>query len=117
MTDTGGRQGKASAAISLFPSIIYLARATLWRRYCGSLLGFGWSLLNPVVAISVYFVVFRIFVRVPLENYFLYLVSGLLPWTFLSAALMTATRSLIDRRLALNASTASFLTFVFADTT
>src|SRR5258708_12694737 len=72
----------------LLPSVLYLARSTLWRRYCGSFLGFGWSILNPIVTIGIYFVVFRIFIRVPLENYFVYLVSGLFPWLFLHNTLL-----------------------------
>jgi len=99
------------------PSILYLASSALRRRYCGSLLGFTWSLLNPVVMIGLYFLVFNIFIRVPIENYFLYLVSGLLPWMFLSNSINGATRSLIDRRVALQCSTASFLVFILADVT
>src|SRR5258708_7156076 len=101
----------------LLPSVLYLARSTLWRRYCGSFLGFGWSILNPIVTIGIYFVVFRIFIRVPLENYFVYLVSGLLPWVFLNNSLLTSTSSLVSRREALHSSIANRLIFILADTT
>jgi ABC-type polysaccharide/polyol phosphate export permease len=98
-------------------SILYLARTTLHQRYCGSVLGFGWSLLNPLVTIGIYYLAFAVFIRVPIDNFFVYLSSGLIPWLFLSASLTVSTASLSTRTHALNTSIVNRLIFIFADTT
>ncbi len=102
---------------SLLSIVWYLALTTLYQRYCGSLIGFGWSLLNPALTIGVYYLAFAVFIRVPIENFFVYLVSGLLPWLFFSSALTGSTNSLIARSHSLNTSTVNRLMFIFADTT
>jgi ABC-type polysaccharide/polyol phosphate export permease len=64
-------------------------------KYRNSLLGFLWSLLNPLLLILVYVLAFRVILRVPLENYPLFLVSGLLHWQFFSACVSASANVLI----------------------
>jgi len=87
---------------SLFSELIKhqsLVRALVTRqlaaRYRGSVLGFLWSFLNPLVLMLVYTVVFKHFTRVgEVDNYSLYLFAGLLPWLWTTSALNEGTSSL-----------------------
>ncbi len=59
-------------------------------RYKHAVLGFLWVFLNPVLQMAVIGLVFQFFVPVEVDNYFLFLISGLLPWNFFS---MTVTKT------------------------
>lgn len=76
-----------------------LVARELKARYRGTLLGYLWSLLNPLLLLVVYTVVFTVViparVAVPVP-YPLFLFAGLLPWLFLSGALLDSTITLID---------------------
>lgn len=66
-------------------------------RYKNSLLGVAWSMLNPLLMMLVFTVVFTILaggmdVAVPPA----FILSGLLPWTFFAGTVTAATRSLVD---------------------
>ena len=76
----------------------FIAGVSLYKKYCGSLIGMGWSLLNPLVQLIVYFFAFGLIIKVPIENYFVYLAAGLLPWTFISASLINSATSITSRK-------------------
>jgi lipopolysaccharide transport system permease protein len=63
----------------------------LRARYRGSLLGFLWSFLNPLLLMLVYVLVFAVYLRVPMEKYAVFLFTGLLPWLWFSQSLAHAT--------------------------
>jgi lipopolysaccharide transport system permease protein len=63
----------------------------LRARYRGSFLGFLWSFLNPLLLMLVYVLVFAVYLRVPMENYAVFLFTGLLPWLWFSSSLGHAT--------------------------
>lgn len=65
-------------------------------KYRGSFLGFFWSLLNPLVMIIVYSIAFKYILRIQLENYTVFLITGLLPWIFFSAATMASTEAVLS---------------------
>lgn len=73
-----------------------LVRRDLQLKYKGSIVGFGWSLLHPLLLVAVYSLAFRLVLRVDVENFPFFLISGLLPWTFHAAALSAATGSVVD---------------------
>jgi len=60
-------------------------------KYRGSVIGFFWSLLNPLVMMAVYTVVFRHFLGFGDKNFPIFLMCGLLPWIFFSTSLTMAT--------------------------
>jgi lipopolysaccharide transport system permease protein len=71
----------------------------LKARYRGTFLGYLWSMLNPLLLLAVYTVVFTFIIRarVPTnEPYPLFLFAGLLPWLFVSGALLDAAIVLHD---------------------
>jgi lipopolysaccharide transport system permease protein len=63
-------------------------------RYQGSILGFLWTLVTPLVMILIYLVAFKYILRVQVPNFGLFLITGILPWTFFSTAVMTSTDSI-----------------------
>jgi ABC-2 type transport system permease protein/lipopolysaccharide transport system permease protein len=79
--------------------VAVLVRRELNARYRASVLGFLWSLLNPLLLLFVYAVVFTYIFhpRFPGgDPYPLFLFSGLLPWLFFSGAVLDSSVTLID---------------------
>jgi ABC-type polysaccharide/polyol phosphate export permease len=76
-----------------------LLRTLVWRdlkaRYQSSSLGYLWTLLNPLVLLLVYSWVFSSVLRVPVEDFPLYLASGLLPWIWTAESLTAGTASIV----------------------
>lgn len=67
-------------------------------KYKQSILGYAWVLLVPLINLVVLTIVFKYLFRVPTSNipYPVFLFTALVPWTFLSNALSTATGSIIS---------------------
>lgn len=65
-------------------------------RYKHAVLGFLWVFLNPVLQMLVMGFVFSFFVPVEVDNYFLFIFSGLLPWSFFNISLSKATPSIVN---------------------
>jgi ABC-2 type transport system permease protein len=97
-------------------------------KYKRSVLGWGWSLLNPLASIAIYWLVFGIFLKIDpptgdpsgLSSYALFLVCALLPWNFFQMGVETSPETLISngnlikkvyfpREILVIASTASIL--------
>jgi ABC-type polysaccharide/polyol phosphate export permease len=51
-------------------------------KYQRSVLGFAWSLLNPLIMIGVYTVAFTYVLKVQTPRFVFFLLIGLLSWTF-----------------------------------
>lgn len=49
-------------------------------RYKGSLLGFLWSVLNPLAQAAIFFLVFGIYMRFNVTNFLVALLAALFPW-------------------------------------
>jgi lipopolysaccharide transport system permease protein len=64
-------------------------------RYRGSILGFVWTFLNPLLLMAVYALVFRFYMRIAVANYALFLLAGLLPWTWLASSLGEGTNAIV----------------------
>jgi lipopolysaccharide transport system permease protein len=74
-----------------------LVARELKARYRGSVLGFFWSFINPLLLLLIYTFVFSVVLPRPVDvdNYALYLFCGLLPWTWFTASLTDAANSLL----------------------
>src|SRR5437868_4868576 len=78
-----------------------LTARELKARYRGSVLGFLWSLANPLLLLAVYSFVFGVLFK-PAHSegigdgpYALFIVSGLFPWIWLSTSTLEGSMSLI----------------------
>jgi ABC-type polysaccharide/polyol phosphate export permease len=76
-----------------------LFRRDLQAKYRGSALGVFWTVVNPLMLMGVYLLVFGVVWKSPFASgghYPLFLLAGLAPWTFVAAALQSSTRSMLD---------------------
>ena len=75
--------------------IAALTARDLKARYRGSILGYFWSLANPLLLLGVYTLVFtKFFPQQVVQPYPLFLFAGILPWTFFAAATLESTASI-----------------------
>ncbi|MGH2740463.1 MAG: ABC transporter permease [Actinomycetota bacterium] len=75
--------------------LVNLIRKELRIKYKSSFLGVAWSMLNPLLYLAVFYVVFTFFLRNDTPNFAVYLVSGLLGFTLFSTGLQGATSSVV----------------------
>jgi lipopolysaccharide transport system permease protein len=64
-------------------------------RYKRSIFGLLWTLVNPLLLMVVYTVVFATIMKAPQRNFAIFLLSGLLPWLFFSIAVLQGLNSII----------------------
>ena len=98
--------------ITVLPVELYQNRRLIWKlakndfkkRYAGSYLGAVWAMVQPVVTVVMYYIVFDVIigstrqlasdgVEIP---YVLFLTAGLVPWFYFSEALTNGTNALIE---------------------
>ncbi len=99
---------------ALVRDVVQLAYFNVYRRYCGSFLGVGWSLLSPLATIGAYYLVFKIFFRVPIENFAIYLSAGLMPWLCLVNAVTATAVELPVQREVIENNIRSPIIYLFA---
>lgn len=77
---------------------ILLSKANLVKYYKGSALGYLWGFAKPTVTISVYLFAFQVGIRkgAPMDGFpfALWLLAGMLPWFFISDAIVSGTTSI-----------------------
>lgn len=98
--------------ITVLPVELYNNRRLIWKlaksdfkkRYAGSYMGAFWALVQPVVTVAMYYVVFEVIFQSRKElaaggvdvPYVLFLTSGLVPWFYFSEALTSAMTALLE---------------------
>ena len=78
--------------------LLYLVINELRLRYRGSVFGFLWTLLNPILLMLVMWLVFSRFSLIKEENYGLFLLAGLLGWIFFSQSINHGLNSIVRNR-------------------
>jgi ABC-type polysaccharide/polyol phosphate export permease len=92
-----------------FTKKLYLDRSMLWTmamrdlkmRYVGSFFGFLWAVFEPLFELTIFGVVFGLFLggrpdpTYGTDSFFLYLLCGLIPWQFFSGTLNSSTNSIL----------------------
>lgn len=72
-----------------------LVLSDLRTRYKGSVLGFLWTFLNPLLMLIVYTIVFSTIMRFDMPNYTIYMFVGLLPWINFSSSVLSSSSVII----------------------
>lgn len=72
-----------------------LVISDLRTRYKGSILGFLWTFLNPLLMLLVYSTIFSTIMRIDIDNYAMFLFIGLLPWLYFQTSLISSSSVLI----------------------
>lgn len=62
-------------------------------RYKRSVLGYLWAIANPFVFALVYWVAFKFIMRVQMENYIVFILTGMFPWAWLSQSMIQGSGS------------------------
>ena len=74
--------------------LVNLVRKDLKVRYKNSSLGVIWSMVNPLMYLVVFYVVFQLVLKAGIPYFPVFLLSGLLAWNLFSASLAGSTGSI-----------------------
>lgn len=64
--------------------ILVLIQKDLKVRYKNTVFGYLWSIGHPLAFAMVFYIAFKIVVRIQVEDYVLFLITGLFPWQWFS---------------------------------
>lgn len=73
-----------------------LVRKETKVKYKSSVLGAAWSMLNPILYLAVFSLVFSVVLPARLPNFPVYLLTGILAWNLFATSLTLAARSVVD---------------------
>lgn len=65
-------------------------------KYKGSFLGVLWSFINPLLSVLVYAIVFPYIMKIKVDNYLIYLITGIIPWTFFTSSINMGIISILS---------------------
>jgi homopolymeric O-antigen transport system permease protein len=72
-----------------------MVRRELRQKYKGSVLGVLWYLINPIVLMGAYLLVFSVLLKVAdIPDYPLFVVAGMIVWVFFAQAMLAAAPSM-----------------------
>jgi ABC-type polysaccharide/polyol phosphate export permease len=75
-----------------------LVRRELRQKYKGSMLGVLWYVINPLVLMGAYTLLFGVILKTqPIKDYPIFLMVGLIAWTFFAQSLLSAAPSLLEQ--------------------
>src|SRR5437588_3861621 len=76
--------------------LMNLIRKEIKVKYTSSVLGAAWSMLNPLLYLAVFTLVFGVVLSNHTPHFPVYLLSGILAWNLLSTSLSLSARSVVD---------------------
>jgi len=65
--------------------LVQLVRQQLILRYRRTALGYLWTLVNPLLMMSVMVIVFSTLFKVEMKTFAVFLLAGMIPWNFINA--------------------------------
>jgi ABC-type polysaccharide/polyol phosphate export permease len=75
-----------------------MVRRELRQKYKGSLLGVVWYVVNPLVLMAAYALMFGVLLdAVQIDDYPLFLIAGLIVWVFFAQSLLSSATSLLEQ--------------------
>lgn len=72
-----------------------LVKKDLRTRYKGSILGFLWTFINPLLQLIVFTIVFSVILKSAIPKYYIHLFVALVPWLFFGTAITNSAASII----------------------
>ncbi len=70
--------------------IAVLTQKEMKVKYKSSVFGYCWSVAHPLAFAFVYFVAFKVVMRIQMADYSLFLIAGLFPWQWFSSSVSSA---------------------------
>lgn len=96
---TPGKQSERSHQIFMFWQLVFVKiRFNLRSEAAQSYLSYAWWLLEPMLQMVVYYVVFDILLHRGTENFVAFLLCGIVPWLWFSKSVTQAGNSIIGGR-------------------
>ncbi len=77
--------------------IASLIKRELRGKYKASVLGFLWTLMNPLLQMLVYILVFSFILKSGIENFPIFLFVGLVPWNFFSISVTSGATCVVNQ--------------------
>ncbi|MBR1416219.1 MAG: ABC transporter permease [Bacilli bacterium] len=71
-------------------------RKDIRGKYKASFLGVLWSFVNPLLQVLVYAIVFPYIMKVQTDNYLIFLICGIIPWTWFTYSISNGTTSITN---------------------
>ncbi len=71
--------------------ITVLTQKELKARYKNSFLGYLWSIANPLAFAGVLYIAFKVIIKIPMEEYPLFVITGLFPWQWFSNSVSSSS--------------------------
>lgn len=65
-------------------------------KYKGTILGYIWSIAHPLVLSIVFYIAFKIALKIPVKNYTLFLITGLFAWQWFMNTVMVSVWSFVS---------------------
>lgn len=65
-------------------------------KYKASFLGVLWSFINPLLQVLIYAIVFPYIMRIQQENYLVFLICGIIPWTWFTTTISSGTACIVN---------------------
>lgn len=78
--------------------LFFLVTRDLQIRYKNSFLGYLWAILDPLFTIATFLFVFSFIFNIRIENYPLFLITGIIPWQFFQKSINDSTMSFVANR-------------------
>lgn len=78
--------------------IASLVKRDLKGRYKGSVLGFMWTFINPLLQLVVYTMVFSLIMRNGISDYYMFLFVALIPWIFFSTSFSGGSNCVLNEQ-------------------
>lgn len=75
-----------------------LVKKDLKTRYKGSVLGFFWTFINPLLQLIIYTVIFSTIMRFNIDKFYMFLFVGLIPWIFFQNSLVVGAGTIINNK-------------------
>lgn len=92
-----------------------IAQNLLARGYRNSFLGILWSLMHPLVQVSIYAIIMPFIFQLPVERYPLYLICTIAIWGYIAGTLTVAGNSVLNNEATIKRCIVSVTIFPFAD--
>ena len=64
-------------------------------KYKGSILGILWSFINQLLQTLVYTIVFSLIMRNTMDNYLIFVITGIIPWNFFITVISQGTNTIL----------------------
>jgi ABC-2 type transport system permease protein len=76
--------------------LMNLIRKEVKVKYTSSILGAAWSMLNPLLYLAVFTLVFKVVLHTDVPHFEIYILTGVIAWNLFAGSLSLSSRSVVD---------------------